>query len=239
MTHFRLLLIEDDSEFRSALLGALNADGHEVTVATRIAEALQWTQQSDLHESFDLALLDLNFPDGQGETVLRGLRTNRLPAIVISADGEEQRKIQLLDLGADDYLVKPFSFAELLARIRASLRKRGQRVAGGHTSYNGGGLHIDILAHRVTLHGKPQHCTPTEFKLLERLVRDTGQLVRHRDLLRHAWGEEHIHQTHYLRLYMSQLRNKLELNPANPRFFLTEPGVGYILAAQTDLYDTP
>jgi two-component system, OmpR family, KDP operon response regulator KdpE len=232
MTHFDLLVIEDDTEFRSALLGALNADGHSVTVATRVAEALHWIQQPDLCERFDLVLLDLNFPDGHGETVLRKLRTSRLPVIVISADGEEKRKIQLLDLGADDYLVKPFSFAELLARIRASLRKKGMRIAGGHTSYNSGGLHIEIESHRVTLHGQPVHCTPTEFKLLERLVRNTGEIVKHRELLRHAWGEEHIDQTHYLRLYMSQLRNKLEQTPANPEFIITEPGVGYMLAVQ-------
>lgn len=230
--HFRLLLIEDDSEFRSAMLAALNAGGHTVTVATRLVEALQWTQQADVYERFDLVLLDLNFPDGEGETVLRSLRTSRLPVIVISADGQEKRKVQVLDLGADDYLVKPFSFAELLARIRTSLRKHGLRIAGGSTTYHQDGLFIDTVAHTVTLHGQAQRCTPIEFKLLERLVRNAGQTVRHRELLLHAWGEEHLEQTHYLRLYMSQLRNKLEHNPANPRFILTEPGVGYMLAIQ-------
>ncbi len=232
MTHFRLLLIEDDAEFRSTLLGALNAGGHTVTVATRLSEALQWIQQVDLYDRFDLVLLDLNFPDGQGEVVVRNLRTSRLPVIVISADGEEARKIQLLDMGADDYLVKPFSFAELQARMRTSLRKHGLRIAGGHTTYDHGGLSIDTTAHCVTLDGQPVHCTPTEFKILERLVRNAGQIVKHRDLLLHAWGEDHVGSTHYLRLYMSQLRNKVEKNPADPQLLITEPGVGYMLAVQ-------
>lgn len=230
MTHFRLLLIEDDAEFRSTLLGALNAGGHTVTVATRLSEALRWTQQPDIYDRFDLVLLDLNFPDGPGEAVLHHLRTSRLPVIVISADGEEARKVQLLDLGADDYMVKPFSFAELQARMRTSLRKHGQRIAGGHTTYDHGGLSIDTTAHRIALDGQPLHCTPTEFKILERLVRNAGQIVKHRDLLLHAWGEEHVTSTHYLRLYMSQLRNKVEKNPANPQFIVTEPGVGYMLS---------
>jgi two-component system KDP operon response regulator KdpE len=142
------------------------------------------------------------------------------------ADGQ---KIALLDAGADDYLVKPFSIGELLARMRVALRHRGTSLQASITHYQNGQLTIDLANHRVQLGEQTPHLTPTEFKLLARLVRNAGQVVTHRQLLADVWGPEYTEHTHYLRLYMGQLRAKLEADPAEPQLLLTEPGVGYRL----------
>ena len=150
--------------------------------------------------------------------------------LVISARHDDAGKVALLDAGADDYLVKPFSVQELLARMRVSLRHRGVQVLAPVTHYSVGGLQIDLARHTVQLHGQAVRLTPTEFKLLARLARQAGQVVTHRQLLVDVWGAEHVDQVHYLRLYMGQLRAKLEAVPAEPQWLLTEPGVGYKLA---------
>jgi two-component system KDP operon response regulator KdpE len=179
-------------------------------------------------------LLDLGLPDEDGESLLATLRRDRrTPVIVISARHTDEPKIRLLDAGADDYLVKPFSLAELLARMRVALRHRGTVVAPAFAHYEHGGLVIDIPTHRVSLGDQPIHLTPTEFKLLARLARSAGQVVTHRQLLADVWGPEYTEHTHYLRLYMAQLRAKLEADPADPERLLTEPGVGYRLAEPT------
>jgi two-component system, OmpR family, KDP operon response regulator KdpE len=170
-------------------------------------------------------------PDEDGESVLATLRRDRrTPVIVISARHSDEPKIRLLDAGADDYLVKPFSLAELLARMRVALRHRGAVVTPALMRYEHAGLLIDIPAHRVTLADKQIHLTPTEFKLLARLARNAGQVVTHRQLLADVWGPDYTEHTHYLRLYMAQLRSKLEDEPADPERLLTEPGIGYRLA---------
>ena len=175
-------------------------------------------------------LLDLGLPDGDGETLLATLRRrDATPVLVISARQADGQKIRLLDAGADDYLVKPFSIAELLARLRVALRHRGTATLPAQTRYEAGGLVVDLAAHRVSLGGDTVHLTPTEFKLLARLVRSAGQVVTHRQLLSDVWGDEFTEHTHYLRLYMGQLRAKLEADPADPQLLLTEPGVGYRL----------
>ena len=154
--------------------------------------------------------------------------------IVISAREAEGQKIRLLDGGADDYLVKPFGIGELLARVRVALRHRGRDSRPALLIYRQGDLDIDLAARRVRRHGAEVHLTPTEFKLLARLVRQAGQVVTHRQLLVDVWGPEHTEQTHYLRLYMAQLRAKLEDDAAEPRYLLTETGVGYRIADAGD-----
>jgi two-component system, OmpR family, KDP operon response regulator KdpE len=238
----QVLLVEDDRELRATLRAALEVEGYRVFASASLADARAVLAHAVLaraviahggrDEGIDLVLLDLSLPDGDGETLLAELRrTHNTPVVVISArEGSgDGSKIRLLDGGADDYLVKPFSIGELLARMRVALRHRGRAVTPAVTRYGQDGLEVDIAAHRVSLHGEPVHLTPTEFKLLARLVRQAGQVVTHRQLLADVWGADFIDHTHYLRLYMAQLRAKLEAQPAEPQRLLTEPGVGYRL----------
>lgn len=225
----QVLLVEDDRELRLILCGALRVEGYQVHSAASLAEA----QALLLHapQPIDLLLLDLGLPDGEGETLLAQLRRDQqtTPVLVISAREQDGHKVRLLDAGADDYLVKPFSVSELLARMRVALRHRGVHTRAALTRYEQQGLLVDLAAHRVSLEGVEVHLTPTEFKLLARLVRSAGQVVTHRALLSDVWGPEFTGHTHYLRLYMAQLRAKLEREPADPQRLLTEPGVGYRL----------
>ena len=222
----RVLLVEDDTELRHTLRDALAVEGYTVHCAASLADG----RALAAHAAPDLVLLDLGLPDGDGEALLAPLRTRAsTPLIVISARHGDAQKIALLDAGADDYLVKPFSVGELLARMRVALRHRGTRLAAAVTQYRQGDLAVDLAAHRVAVAGAPVHLTPTEFKLLARLVRNAGQVVTHRQLLADVWGAEYLAHTHYLRLYMAQLRAKLEADPAEPHRLLTEPGVGYRL----------
>lgn len=222
----KVLLVEDDRELRRTLHDALAVEGYEVVTAASLSEGLALAR----HAAPDLVLLDLGLPDGDGETLLAELRRRTaLPVLVISARESDGQKIRLLDGGADDYLVKPFAVGELLARMRVALRHRGIGARPAVTRYDHDGLAIDLQAHRVSLRGEAVHLTPTEFKLLARLVRSAGQVVTHRQLLADVWGPDCTEQTHYLRLYMSQLRAKLEADPADPQRLLTEPGVGYRL----------
>lgn len=224
----QVLLIEDDRELRATLAQALRVEGHTVHTAASLAEARALLGHA---EPPDLILLDLGLPDGEGEHLLAELRRQRsTPLIVISARQQDEHKVRLLDAGADDYLVKPFSVGELLARMRVAWRHRGLHTRAALTQYDSGELSVDLAAHRVSLGGTEVHLTPTEFKLLARLVRSAGQVVTHRALLADVWGPEHTEQTQYLRLYMGQLRAKLEADPADPQRLLTEPGIGYRLA---------
>jgi two-component system KDP operon response regulator KdpE len=227
----RVLLVEDDRELRTTLREALVAEGYVVLAAASAADALALSAHASHDGGIDLILLDLGLPDGDGETLLPQLRQGgRIPTIVISARQAEGQKIRLLDAGADDYLVKPFGIRELAARMRVALRHRGMDARPAVTQYRHEGLEIDLAAHRVRLDGADVHLTPTEFKLLARLVRNAGQVVTHRQLLADVWGAEFTEHTHYLRLYMGQLRAKLEADPTEPRRLLTEPGVGYRVA---------
>jgi two-component system, OmpR family, KDP operon response regulator KdpE len=227
----RVLLLEDDRELRATLREALTVEGWQVQPAASLADARALLD----HGTVDLVLLDLGLPDGDGEALLATLRRPRpgapvnTPVIVISARSADPAKVRLLDAGADDYLVKPFGLAELLARMRVALRHRGTALAPAVTRWQHEGLMVDLAAHRVQLNGTEVHLTPTEFKLLARLVRQAGQVVTHRQLLADVWGPEFTEHTHYLRLYLGQLRAKLEADPADPRRLLTEPGVGYRL----------
>lgn len=224
----RVMLVEDDRELRRTLRDALALEGYEVQTAASLAEGHALLSHAEVP---DLVLLDLGLPDGEGEELLQRLRRERgTPLLVISAREQDGAKVRLLDAGADDYLVKPFSISELLARMRVALRHRGVHTRAAITRYEQGRLCVDLEAHRVSLDGEALHLTPTEFKLLARLVRSAGQVVTHRALLADVWGPEFTEHTHYLRLYMGQLRAKLEAEPADPRLLLTEPGVGYRLS---------
>jgi two-component system KDP operon response regulator KdpE len=224
----RVLLVEDDAALRTVVREALQVEGYTVASAASVSEGQAMLQHGD----HDLLLLDLGLPDGDGAALLRlWRRAGARPALVISARGQDALKIELLDAGADDYLTKPFSVGELLARMRVTLRHRGTALAPAVTRYALGGVTVDLADRTVQRDGVPLHLTPTEFELLAALVRQAGRVVTHRQLLRDVWGAEYTDQVQYLRLYVSQLRAKLEANPAEPQLLLTEPGVGYRLAA--------
>lgn len=224
-----ILLVEDDPELRRTLSAALDLEGYRVLAAASAADARALARHGakDAH----VVLLDLGLPDGAGEDLLTEWRDRHAaPVIVISAREAEGQIVRLLDSGADDYLVKPFGVAELLARIRSVLRRHGRASAPAILHYRHGALSIDVAARRVLRNGAAVHLTPTEFELLARLARQAGQILTHRQLLADVWGAEHVDQTHYLRLYMGQLRAKLEDDTAAPEHLITEPGVGYRIA---------
>lgn len=224
----RVLVVEDDREIRSLLQSSLGVEGFEVQTAVTVSEASALIR----HSLPDLVLLDLGLPDGDGADLVRQVRRKHsLPILVVSARHQEAEKVKLLDAGADDYLTKPFSVGELLARIRVALRHRGTALEPSQTLHEFDDLRVDLEARLVTVGGEPLHLTPTEFNLLARLVRSAGKVVTHRQLLSDVWGPEFVDHTHYLRLYMGQLRAKIERDPADPRHLLTETGVGYRLAA--------
>ena len=224
----KVLVVEDDAAIRGQMRTSLLAEGFEVTTATSLGEATALLKNAPP----DLMVLDLGLPDGDGAELVRAVRRqSALPIVVASARQEQAGKIALLDAGADDYLVKPFSVGELLARIRVALRHRGSTLQPALRHIERDGLTIDLDDRRVERGGSAVHLTPTEFALLARLVRSGGRIVTHRQLLADVWGAEHVDDTHYLRLYMGQLRAKLEQSPSEPRFLLTEIGVGYRFAA--------
>lgn len=227
----RVLLVEDDRVLRASLREALATEGYTVRTAASLADARAQLQHAPPGEAIELVLLDLGLPDGDGQTLLAEWRHGGgPPVIVVSAREAEGQKIRLLDEGADDYLVKPFGMGELLARMRVALRRRGHASEPALLHYRHGPLEVDLRQRRVRLGGADVHLTPTEYALLARLVRQAGQVVTHRQLLADVWGAQHTEQTHYLRLYMGQLRAKLEADSADPQHLLTEPGVGYRLA---------
>jgi two-component system, OmpR family, KDP operon response regulator KdpE len=223
-THLPVIaVIEDDAPIRRFLRTALEANGYAVeeaadgvtglaVVANRRAEAL---------------ILDLGLPDLDGVEVIRRVRGwSALPIIVLSARTHEKDKVAALDAGADDYVVKPFGESELLARLRAALR-RGARTREAATTLETGELAIDLEAHTVKRNGEAVRLTPTEWRLLAELSRNAGKVLTQRHLLLAVWGPAHVESPHYLRIYMSNLRQKLEADPARPRHLLTETGVGY------------
>ncbi len=223
----RVLVVEDDPEIRALIQSSLSVEGFDVRTAVSVSEAT-----AILHHAVpDILLLDLGLPDGDGAALVHAVRQHHsLPILVVSARHQEAQKIQLLDAGADDYLTKPFSVAELLARMRVALRHRGTAVTAATTVYTLDALRVDLEQHTVLCRGQTLHLTPTEFKLLARLVRSAGRVVTHRQLLADVWGGEFTEHTHYLRLYMGQLRAKIEIDPAEPRYLHTETGIGYRLA---------
>jgi two-component system KDP operon response regulator KdpE len=225
----RLLLIEDDPQLRRFLRTALGESGYDVFDVE--------TGQRGLAETAarrpDVILLDLGLPDMDGLEVVKQLRSwTTTPIIVLSARGQEDAKVAALDRGADDYLVKPFGTRELLARIRTAWRHANLGAAKDAT-VTGHGIVIDLDRRKVTRDGAEVHLTPTEFRLLGELARHAGRVLTHRHLLREIWGPSHAEDSHYLRIYMAQLRAKLERDATDPKLLLTEQGVGYRLDAES------
>jgi two-component system KDP operon response regulator KdpE len=220
-----ILIIEDELQMQRFLRASLGGNGYQVLQAATAQDGLA---QAGARNP-DLILLDLGLPDLDGLEVTQHLRSwAKTPVIVISARGKEEDKIRALDAGADDYLTKPFGVGELLARIRVALRRVAHGDAGA-SEFSMGDVKVDLVKRRVTKAEVEVHLTPIEFKLLTTLVKNAGRVITHRQLLSEVWGRNSGEQTHYLRVYMGQLRHKLEDNPSRPRFLTTEPGIGYRL----------
>jgi len=222
-----ILVIEDDVQIRRFLRTTLTSNGFRLLEATTAGEGLK---QAGLHHP-DVILLDLGLPDLDGLDVTRRLREWILtPIIVVSAREQERDKVSALDAGADDYLTKPFGTSELLARIRVALRHALRAMQGDEEPvFAVGGLQVDLVHRQVSVDGTEVHLTPMEYKLLTTLVRYAGKVVTRHQLLREVWGPSYAGEDHYLRVYMGQLRHKLEADPTRPRYLMTEPGVGYRL----------
>jgi two-component system KDP operon response regulator KdpE len=223
-----ILVIEDDLQIRRFLRASLASQGY------RLIEAVTGEEGTRLAASQrpDLIILDLGLPDMDGLRVARGIRKfATTPILVLSARGQERDKIDALDAGADDYVTKPFGVGELLARIRVALRhaaREGRDPEDGPV-FEVADLRVDLVRRQVRLAGEEVHLTPIEYKILAAMVRHAGRVITHRQLLQEIWGPSFGGQTHYLRVYMQQLRKKLEATPAHPRYLRTEPGVGYRL----------
>ncbi len=221
-----ILMIEDDAQIRRFLRATLAAEGyafHEaLTAEDGIVQAVARRP--------DLILLDLGLPDFDGLDVIRRVReSSQTPIVILSARGQEQDKVAALDLGADDYVAKPFAVGELLARIRAALRRASTMSPDGGAIFRFGSVEVDLEKRLVKLEGNEVHLTPNEYKLLQVFIRYPGKVLTQRQLLNEVWGPNNTDQAQYLRVYMAQLRRKLERDPARPKHLHTEPGVGYRL----------
>ena len=221
-----ILLIEDDAQIRRFLRAALAADEYRLQDSLTAEEGLA---QAAARQP-DLILLDLGLPDRDGLEVIRSIRQwGQIPILVLSARGQEKDKIAALDLGADDYVAKPFAVGELLARIRAALRRSSARVDGAGSVVRFGSVEVDLEKRVVRVDAQEIHLTPNEYKLLQVLIQHAGKVLTQRQLLNEVWGPQHTEQAQYLRVYIAQLRRKLERDPARPKYLQTEPGVGYRL----------
>jgi two-component system KDP operon response regulator KdpE len=224
----RILVVDDEPQILRALRTTLRGAGYEVDTASSAGEAL--TQAAV--QPPDAVILDLILPDGNGVDVCRELRTwTPVPIIVLSAVGEESDKVAALDAGADDYVTKPFSVEELLARLRAALRRQGPKLDRVLAL---GELEIDFEKKLVRVRGRRVKLTPTEFALLRVLAQNCGKLMTHRAILHEVWGPSYGRESHYLHVYISQLRRKIEADPARPHYLVTEPGAGYRLLEPVD-----
>lgn len=219
----RILIVEDEQQLARALRINLRARTYDVDIAGTAAEALDLAARSNP----DLVLLDLSLPDLDGLEVIRGLRGwSDMPVVILSARDAQWDKVDALDAGADDYVTKPFGMDELLARIRATLRRSGSQPSQPVVETSS--FRVDLAAKKATgPSGSDVRLTPTEWHVLEVLLRNPGQLVTQRQLLTEVWGPEYEKETQYLRVYLGQLRRKLEPDPSRPRHFVTEPGIGY------------
>lgn len=223
----RILVIEDEPQMQKFLAASLAGEGYRAIEATTGDEGLTLARTHNP----DLVLLDLGLPDVDGMDVTKELRKfSTKPIIVISARGQEEDKVRALDVGADDYLTKPFGTNELMARIRVALRHASRsKEESIEPVLHVGELSIDLDRRQVLSAGTEVHLTPNEYKLFAYLMKHAGKVLTHRQLLKEVWGAAYASQNHYLRVYMVQLRHKLEADPARPRYLVTEPGVGYRL----------
>lgn len=225
-----VLVVEDDESIRRFLSTTLEAEGYRVFEAenARVGQALAGNRR------IDVFLVDLGLPDLDGVELIRRLRTwTRRPIIVLSARSAEQQKVDALDAGADDFLVKPFGVAELHARLRVALRHAAHATPSGASILRLGDVVVDLAAHTVQRSGEPVRLTATQWRLLEVLASHAGRVVTSKQLLREVWGPGHAEQGHYLRIYVRQLRQRLEATPAQPAFLLTETGIGYRLLVES------
>jgi len=221
-----VLLIEDEPQIRRFLRTVLPERGFVLFEADTGKQGLV---EAAVRKP-DVVILDLGLPDLDGVELVKRLREwSTVPVIVLSARAQESDKVAALDAGADDYLTKPFGVGELLARLRVALR-HAARGADGSQVFEAGPLKVDLSARRVDLGGREVHLTPIEYRLLTVLIKHAGKVLTHRHLLKEVWGPSHVEDAHYLRIYMAQLRRKLEEDPTRPRYLLTEPGVGYRLS---------
>ena len=221
---YSILVVEDEAAIRRFVRLALGAEGHTVHEADSVARGLieAGTRRPDL------VVLDLGLPDGDGIEVIRGLRSwSTVPVIVLSARSQEADKIAALDAGADDYLVKPFGAGELMARVRAQLRRNYQQTPGGDPLIVFGDVRVDLARRTAERAGQPLHLTPIEYKLLTHLASQPDRVITHQQLLKTVWGPGHADDTHYVRVHMANLRKKVEDNPSMPRHLRTEAGIGY------------
>lgn len=224
-----IVLIEDELPIRRFLRATFQVQGYRLFEAPTGADGLVETATRQP----DVVIVDLGLPDMDGLELIRRIREwTKVPIIVLSARGQEADKVAALDAGADDYVSKPFGSGELLARIRVALRHAAGAARQEDAVFTVGDLQADLAHRRVAVAGQEVHLTPIEYKLLATLVRYAGKVLTHKQLLTEVWGPSHADQAHYLRVYMGQLRRKLEADPTRPRFLLTEPGVGYRLAVE-------
>jgi two-component system KDP operon response regulator KdpE len=222
--HRRILVVDDESQITRVLRTSLSSQGYDIRVANDGETALEimkdWTP--------DLVITDLSMPNMDGLELCRRLRLlTEIPIIVLSVKGEERSKVQALDAGADDYVTKPFGIEELLARVRAHLRRAPASDSGQTSLIEIGDFRIDLAAHKVAVRRREVHLTPKEFDLLVYLARHPGKVVTHRTLLNAIWGGQSTEQIEYLRVFVGQLRKKLEPETSSPRYIVTEPWVGY------------
>src|SRR5215831_7219803 len=218
------LLVEDERQIRRFVRTAMEAEAWHVVEAETLKQGLidAGTRKPDL------VILDLGLPDGNGIDFIQDLRSwSSMPIIVLSARVNESDKVTALDAGADDYLTKPFGIAELLARVRAAVRRQGAPATGNAGIYRFGDVEVDQINRRVRKAGADVHLTPIEYRLLTLLIGNAGKMLTHRYLLREVWGPSFVESNHYVRIYVGHLRGKLESEPAQPRYILTETGVGY------------
>lgn len=225
-----VLVIEDDPQIRRFLRATLAAEDYQFHEALTAEEGIAQAASRQP----DLVLLDLGLPDRDGLDVIREIRLwSQMPIVVLSARGQEKDKIAALDLGADDYVAKPFAVGELLARIRAALRRAAPVITdGANAVIRFGDVQADFEKRQIIVSGEEVHLTPNEYKLLQVLIKHAGRVVTQRQLLNEVWGPQHTEQSQYLRVYVAQLRRKLERDPARPRYLQTEPGVGYRLSLE-------
>ena len=224
-----ILMVEDDAQIRRFLRATLGAEGYRFHEALTAQEGLT---QAAAHQP-DLILLDLGLPDRDGLEVISGVRQwSQAPILVLSARGQEKDKIAALDLGADDYVAKPFTVGELLARIRAALRRSSMVPDAQGALFRFGSVEVDLDKRGIRVDGKDVHLTPNEYKLLRILIQHAGKVLTQRQLLSEVWGPNSTEQAQYLRVYIAQLRRKLERDPARPKHLQTEPGVGYRLVTE-------
>ncbi len=226
MSDERVLVVDDERQILRALRIILRDAGFEVATADTAQEALDALAVRPP----DAAIIDLILPDGNGVDICRSIREwSEMPVIVLSAVGEEAEKVRALEAGADDYVTKPFGPDELIARLRAALR-RAKKGAQDEPVLSAPGLELDLAAHRVAVDGQEVHLTPTEYELLRVLMQRRGRLMTHRALLAEVWGPGYVEDTQVLRVHVANLRRKIEAEPATPRYVVTDPGVGYRFA---------